>query len=228
MAIGIFVVVAMMSAAAVSFHWDGRMLRSVEDSHARGKYSGRPEMKRMRGNILLEEEIENELDNEPNQTFNRVRLCLQVTKRSWGQASRKVSELDKSWPAYWLDLYLSGNSLVSNSLVVITLIVTIPVTRNLNSNNETTEYADTHQYANQIASAASWAFMLIDPNAQDTSDSVKKSLEHLQLDDIDILHRQEYNTSTPIHEMQQLRMSSPMTDATTSTVQIFPMAIRIE
>ncbi|KAK0227891.1 Aldo/keto reductase [Armillaria fumosa] len=52
-----------------------------------------------------------------------------------------------------------------------------------------TEYADTHRYVNQYGLSRKHIF-----------DAVKKSLERLQLDYIDVLHCQEYDTSTPIHE----------------------------
>ncbi|KAK0500363.1 NADP-dependent oxidoreductase domain-containing protein [Armillaria luteobubalina] len=52
-----------------------------------------------------------------------------------------------------------------------------------------TEYADTHRYANQYSLAR-----------EDIFDSIKKCLERLQLDYIDVLYCQEYDASTPTHE----------------------------
>ncbi|KAK0474321.1 hypothetical protein EDD18DRAFT_1221082, partial [Armillaria luteobubalina] len=51
------------------------------------------------------------------------------------------------------------------------------------------EYADAHRYVNQYGLSR-----------KHISDSVKKSLERLLLDCIDVLHCQGYDENTPIHE----------------------------
>ncbi|KAK0478068.1 NADP-dependent oxidoreductase domain-containing protein [Armillaria luteobubalina] len=66
-----------------------------------------------------------------------------------------------------------------------------PVSRNIHEHldGKATEYADTHRYVNQYGLSRKHIF-----------DAVKKSLERLQLDYIDVLHCQEYDTTTPMHE----------------------------
>ncbi|KAK0194935.1 aryl-alcohol dehydrogenase [Armillaria mellea] len=75
--------------------------------------------------------------------------------------------------------------------IVVMTKVFHPVSRNIyeHLDGKATEYADTHRYVNQYGLSRKHIF-----------DSVKKSLERLQLDYIDVLHCQEYDTSTPIHE----------------------------
>ncbi|KAK0471148.1 aryl-alcohol dehydrogenase [Armillaria novae-zelandiae] len=81
-------------------------------------------------------------------------------------------------------------NLPRDGIVVMTKVFH-PVSRNIHEHldGKATEYADTHRYANQYGLSRKHIF-----------DAVKKSLERLQLDYIDVLHCQEYDTSTPIHE----------------------------
>ncbi|KAK0478067.1 aryl-alcohol dehydrogenase [Armillaria luteobubalina] len=69
-----------------------------------------------------------------------------------------------------------------------------PVSLNIDGlvDGKAKEYADTHRYANQYSLAREHIF-----------DSIKKSLERLQLDYIDVLYCQEHDTSTPTHETMQ-------------------------
>ncbi|KAK0194933.1 aryl-alcohol dehydrogenase [Armillaria mellea] len=75
--------------------------------------------------------------------------------------------------------------------IVVMTKVFHPVSRNIHEHldGKAIEYADTHRYVNQYGLSRKHIF-----------DSVKKSLERLQLDYIDVLHCQEYDTNTPIHE----------------------------
>ncbi|KAK0194952.1 aryl-alcohol dehydrogenase [Armillaria mellea] len=75
--------------------------------------------------------------------------------------------------------------------IVIMTKVFHPVSHNMHEriDGKGTEYADAHRYVNQYGLSRKHIF-----------DSVKKSLERLQLDYIDVLHCQEYDANTPIHE----------------------------
>ncbi len=57
--------------------------------------------------------------------------------------------------------------------------------------------------------------MLINSNAQHIFGSIKKSLERLQLDYIDVLHCQEYDASTPTHETVRAIVKAKQTSVTT-------------
>ncbi|KAK0505267.1 aryl-alcohol dehydrogenase [Armillaria luteobubalina] len=85
---------------------------------------------------------------------------------------------------------IKQGSLPRDGIVIMTKVFH-PVSRDVHEHLDgtETEYADTHQYVNQYGLSRKHIF-----------DAVKKSLERLQLDYIDVLHCQEYDTSTPIHE----------------------------
>ncbi|KAK0470918.1 aryl-alcohol dehydrogenase [Armillaria novae-zelandiae] len=85
---------------------------------------------------------------------------------------------------------IKQENLPRDGIVVMTKVFH-PVSRNIHEHldGKATEYADTHRYVNQYGLSRKHIF-----------DAVKKSLERLQLDYIDVLHCQEYDTSTPIHE----------------------------
>ncbi|KAK0505243.1 aryl-alcohol dehydrogenase [Armillaria luteobubalina] len=75
--------------------------------------------------------------------------------------------------------------------IVVMTKVFHPVSRNMHEriDGKETEYADAHRYVNQYGLSRKHIF-----------DSIKKSLERLQLDYIDVLHCQGYDENTPIHE----------------------------
>ncbi|PBK78961.1 Aldo/keto reductase, partial [Armillaria gallica] len=85
---------------------------------------------------------------------------------------------------------IKQENLPRDGIVVMTKVFH-PVSRYMHEHldGKATEYADTHRYVNQYGLSRKHIF-----------DSIKKSLERLQLDYIDVLHCQEYDTSTPIHE----------------------------
>ncbi|SJK96985.1 related to aryl-alcohol dehydrogenases [Armillaria ostoyae] len=85
---------------------------------------------------------------------------------------------------------IKQENLPRDGIVVMTKVFH-PVSRNMHEHldGKETEYADTHRYVNQYGLSRKHIF-----------DSIKKSLERLQLDYIDVLHCQEYDVNTPIHE----------------------------
>ncbi|PBK73411.1 aryl-alcohol dehydrogenase [Armillaria solidipes] len=85
---------------------------------------------------------------------------------------------------------IKQETLPRDGIVVMTKVFH-PVSRNMDEriDGKAAEYADTHRYANQYSLTREHIF-----------DSIKKSLERLQLDYIDVLHCQEYDTNTPTHE----------------------------
>ncbi|KAK0213274.1 aryl-alcohol dehydrogenase [Desarmillaria ectypa] len=85
---------------------------------------------------------------------------------------------------------IKQENLPRDEIVVMTKVFH-PVSRDMDErlDGKATEYADSHRYVNQYGLSRKHIF-----------DSIKKSLERLELDYIDVLHCQEYDTRTPIHE----------------------------
>ncbi|KAK0225416.1 NADP-dependent oxidoreductase domain-containing protein [Armillaria fumosa] len=82
------------------------------------------------------------------------------------------------------------SEVVLDGIVVMTKVFH-PMSLNIDErvDGKEIENADTYRYANQYHLTREHIF-----------DSIKKSLERLQLDYIDVLHCQQYDTNTPIHE----------------------------
>ncbi|KAK0493527.1 aryl-alcohol dehydrogenase [Armillaria luteobubalina] len=137
-------------------------------------------------------------------TYGSIHTISEVTL---GSSGLKVSKIILGCAVYrspdWYSwVYFNGQSevvlgkaikqenLPRDGIVVMTKVFH-PVSRDIHEHldGKATEYADTHRYVNQYG-----------PSHKHIFDAVKKSLERLQLDYIDVLHCQEYDTSTPIHE----------------------------
>ncbi|KAK0448656.1 aryl-alcohol dehydrogenase [Armillaria borealis] len=99
---------------------------------------------------------------------------------------------------------IKQETLPRDGIVVMTKVFH-PVSRNMDEriDGKATEYADTHRYANQYSLTREHIF-----------DSIKKSLERLQLDYIDVLHCQEYDTNTPTHETVRAFVKAKQTSMT--------------